>query len=238
MTTSQDNRIEKKKWQDVFANFKGEPQQVAGIDLLFDAISQVDSSILVRSHPWFRKFTEENRYSRPTGVFLKVPYQSQLDNISGVGYRECFSSTCAMISMFWGKIKNDDSYNLIRARYGDTTSAEAQLAALRSLGLKAEFRTDGTPQLLERELAAGRPVGVGWLHHGSVAAPSGGGHWTCLIGVTDAHWIMNDPNGEAALVGGGYTQNRNGANLAYSKKNWNPRWMVGGSGGWFLTAKP
>lgn len=237
MTSTQDNRIDRNKWEDVFANFKGEPQQIAGIGLLFDAVGEADASLLVRTHPWFQKYTEKT-HSRPGSILLKVPFQSQLDNLSGTGYRECFSSTCAMIAMFWGKIKNDDSFNAVRARYGDTTSAEAQLGALRSLGLKAEFRTDGTSQVLERELAAGRPVGVGWLHRGSVSAPSGGGHWTCLIGMTETHWIMNDPNGEAALVGGGYTHNRNGAALAYSKKNWNPRWMVGGTGGWYLTARP
>lgn len=237
MTTTQNNQIDKNKWVDVFFNFKGEPQQEAGIGLLFDAVSKADPSILNKAHPWFQKFTEPQAVQ--TGnVLLKVPYQSQLDNKSGSGYRECFSSTCAMIAMFWGKVKNDDSYNAIRARYGDSTSGEAQLAALRSLGLKAEFRTDGTPEVLEKELAAGRPVGVGWLHHGTPAAPSGGGHWTCLIGMTEAAWIMNDPNGEASLVTGGYTHNTNGAGLAYSKKNWNPRWMVGGTGGWYLTARP
>lgn len=236
MSSSQDSRIDKSKWEDVFSHFKGEPQQVAGIGLLFNAVSAADSRILVKSHPWFQKFTEQQ--AKSGNILLKVPYQSQLDNSSGTGYRECFSSTCAMLAMFWGKIKNDDSYNRVRARYGDSTSGEAQLAALRSLGLRAEFRTDGTPEVLERELAVGRPVGVGWLHHGSPATPSGGGHWSCLIGATETHWIMNDPNGEAALVTGGYTQNRNGAGLAYSKKNWNPRWMVGGTGGWYLTVRP
>jgi hypothetical protein len=48
---------------------------------------------------------------------------------------------------------------------------------------------------------------------------------------------MNDPNGEADLVNGGYTRNRNGANLGYSAANWNPRWMVRGTGGWMLTCK-
>lgn len=237
MTSTQDNRIDKKKWEDVFENFKGEPQQVAGVGLLFDELAKADASLLVKSHPWFVKYTEKLP-GKPGNVLLKVPFQSQLDNASGTGYRECFSSTCAMIAMFWGKIKNDDSYNSLRSRFGDSTSGEAQLAALRSLGLKAEFRTDGTPEVLERELAAGRPVGVGWLHHGTPAAPSGGGHWTCLIGATASAWIMNDPNGEASLVAGGYTQNRNGAGVAYSKKNWNPRWMVGGTGGWYLTAQP
>ena len=52
------------------------------------------------------------------------------------------------------------------------------------MGLKANFHTDGTPASLEAEIAAGRPVAVGWLHHGPVSGPSGGGHWSVVIGYT------------------------------------------------------
>jgi hypothetical protein len=166
---------------------------------------------------------------------LVVKWQSQLDNKSGTGYRECFSSSCAMLAMFWGKVASDDVYNGIRAKFGDTTSAQAQLSALRSLGLKADFHTSGTPAKLMAEIDAGKPVAVGWLHKGPVGAPSGGGHWSVVIGYTAAAWIHNDPNGEALLVQGGYAKNTKGAGLAYSRKNWNPRWMPGGSGGWYLT---
>ena len=103
------------------------------------------------------------------------------------------------------------------------------------MGLKANFHTDGTPASLEAEIAAGRPVAVGWLHHGPVGAPSGGGHWSVVIGYTAAAWVQNDPNGEASLAGGGYTANTKGAGVIYSRANWNPRWMPGGTGGWYLT---
>jgi hypothetical protein len=169
---------------------------------------------------------------------LSVKWQSQLDNKSGTGYRECFSSSCAMLAMYWGKVASDDAYNVVRAKYGDTTDAQAQLAALRSLGLKADFFTNGTPAALEREIDAGRPVAVGWLHKGPSSSPTGTGHWSVVIGYTDAAWIQNDPNGEALLVQGGYTNNTKGAGVAYSRKNWNPRWMPGGSGGWYLICKP
>lgn len=168
---------------------------------------------------------------------LLVKWQSQLDNRSGTGYRECFSSSAAMLAMYWGKVANDDQYNALRAKYGDTTSAEAQLLALRSLGLKAHFHTDGRPWILEAEIDAGRPVAVGWLHRGRVSAPNGGGHWSVVIGYTSTHWIHHDPNGEALLVRGGYTPNTNGAGVAYSRKNWDPRWMVDGTGGWYLTCQ-
>jgi len=169
---------------------------------------------------------------------LNVRWQSQNDNKSGTGYRECFSSSCAMLAMFWGKVVGDDAYNAIRQKYGDTTSAQAQLAALRSLGLRADFHTDGNPKVLEQEIDAGRPVAVGWLHRGPVSTPSGGGHWSVIIGYTDTAWIHNDPNGEASLVGGGYLNTSKGAGIAYSRKNWNPRWMPGRTGGWYLTCRP
>lgn len=231
--------ITEEKFLDVFEYFKGEPQQIEGVRMLYADLAKEQSKTLDTVALWFAKYREKPpEPDKAKSILLKVPYQSQLDNSSGTGYRECFSSTCAMIAMYWNKIANDDAYNKLRARYGDTTSGEAQLAALRSLGLKAEFRTDGSPEVLERELAAGRPVGVGWLHKGPAAAPSGGGHWSCLIGATDSAWILNDPNGEALLIQGGYTPNTNGAGVAYSKKNWNPRWMPGGTGGWYLTARP
>jgi hypothetical protein len=169
---------------------------------------------------------------------LDVKWQSQNDNASGTGYRECFSSSCAMLAMFWGKIANDDAYNRVRAVFGDSTNAEAQLRALRSLGLNANFRTDGGPADIQAEIDAGRPVAVGWLHKGPATMPGGGGHWTVIVGYTSTHWIHNDPNGEAQLVQGVYTANYNGYRQAYSRKNWNPRWMPGGSGGWMLTCHP
>lgn len=167
---------------------------------------------------------------------LSVPFESQLDNQSGQGYRECFSSSAAMLARFWGKVTSDDAYNRIRARYGDTTSAQAQLAALRSLGLRSHFWTNGCRVDLERELLAGRPVAVGWLHRGPVSAPRGGGHWSVAVGFNSSHVAMNDPNGEALLASGGYTSNTNGAGVRYSWRNWLPRWEVEGPRtGWMLT---
>lgn len=174
----------------------------------------------------------------PMGAkILNCPYQSQNDNASGTGYRECFSSSCAMLGMFHGAVANDDIYNQRRAKYGDSTSAEAQLAALRSYGLKADFFTNGNPARLKSEIDAGRPVAVGWLHKGYVTHPSGGGHWSVIVGYDDTGWIMNDPNGEADLVNGGYLASFDGRQQHYSFQNWNPRWMPGGSGGWLLTCK-
>ncbi len=168
---------------------------------------------------------------------LNVPWFDQLAMDDGQGWRDCFSASSAMLAAYWGKEPNEDDYNALREHYGDSTSAEAQLAALRHLGLKAEFRTDGTLQTLKNEIDAGRPVAVGWLHHGPPSAPSGGGHWTVVIGYDDTGVIMNDPYGSCDLVNGGYPANHNGAHQHYSYANWEPRWRPQGSGGWYLVAE-
>ena len=173
-----------------------------------------------------------------TGVLLKVPYEYQLDNKSGTGYRECFSSSCAMVADYYGKVKTDDEYNKIRQRYGDSTSIDVQIKTLKHLGLDAKFIQNGTPELLQRELHAGRPVVVGWLHKGPVGAPSGSGHYSVVIGYTDGAWIHHDPNGEADMVRGGYVNHSKGEGVAYSQKNWNKRWLVEGPGsGWAILIK-
>ena len=170
-------------------------------------------------------------------IILNVPYEYQLDNQSGTGYRECFSSTCAMIAEYYGKVKNDDEYNKIRSKYGDTTDKNAQVAALKYLGLNVKFITNGNALLLENEIKAGRPVAVGWLHKGNVTYPSGGGHWTCCIGYTPTAFVFNDPNGEGDMVNGGYVNHdpSRGKAVQYSRQNWLRRWECDGKNtGWAL----
>jgi hypothetical protein len=169
------------------------------------------------------------------GILLRVPYEAQNDNRSGTGYRECFSSSAAMVARFYGKVTSDDAYNKIRVKYGDTTDAQAQIKAMQSLGLNARLRTNCNPAVIDTELEAGRPVMVGWLHKGPVGAPTGGGHWSVIIGATSGAYIHNDPNGEADLVNGGYLNHSKGAGIAYSRKNWLRRWEVDGPGtGWAM----
>jgi hypothetical protein len=72
-----------------------------------------------------------------------------------------------------------------------------------------------------------------------VTSPTGGGHWSVVIGSTPSHFIFHDPNGEASLVSGGYVSNSGGKQVSYSRKNWLPRWEVEGKGtGWYLTCSP
>jgi GH24 family phage-related lysozyme (muramidase) len=190
-----------------------------------------------------RREAEAKLWGIPTkasSVLLKVPYEYQLDNKSGTGYRECFSSSCAMIARYHGKVKSDDEYNAIRAKFGDTTDAQAQVLALRALGLtNSRFVTNCAPGLLEAEIRAGRPVAVGWLHQGPYNAPTGGGHWSVIIGFDPDYWILNDPNGEADLINGGYVNHTKGAGVKYSKPRFNRRWEVdGASTAWALLVKP
>ena len=111
-----------------------------------------------------------------TGQRLLLPvrqYYVQTDSrIPGQAYRMCFSSTCAMAVKYLRpdalKGSNaDDTYLHTLRRYGDTTSAQAQIQACADYGVLARYRTTGDRRLLEEELKAGYPVGTGFLHHGS-----------------------------------------------------------------------
>jgi hypothetical protein len=168
---------------------------------------------------------------------LNVPYFYQLDNLSNTGYRECFSSSCAMIAAFYDKVKTDDEYNDIRKKYGDTTNSTTQLNTLRALGLKAKFITNGNAALIENEIRNGRPIAVGWLHYGTTFKPTGGGHWSVIRGFNPTHFVHGDPYGEANIVSGGYvsTKPKAGDGIRYSRKNWLRRWEIDGPNtGWAI----
>ena len=174
---------------------------------------------------------------------LQVPYLYQLDSASAQGARMCFSSSCAMAARFLrptclpGAGQADDLYlALLQTLGGDSTDAASQIRTLAHLGIRAEFRQDGTPEDLRAQLAAGLPCPVGWLHHGPVSNPSGGGHWTLAVGSHDEGLIFHDPYGEADLVNGGYVSNAPTAGrfVRYSLRNWGPRWRPQGSGGWWV----
>jgi hypothetical protein len=178
-------------------------------------------------------------------ITLQVPYLCQRDSVTAQGPQMCFSSTCAMAAAYLkpgclaGAGQLDDRYLGLLQRHGDTTDAAAQIQTLGGLGIQAELRTDGRVEQLIAQLKLGYPVPVGWLHHGPVNAPSGGGHWSLVVGWDPAQRtvLMHDPNGEANLVGGGYVSTAigSGRGQRYSEQNWGRRWMVEGVGsGWWL----
>jgi hypothetical protein len=232
----------------------------------FDQAAEHDRGLLHQRKAWKylqentplevqRQFTKMFREGQATGAGgmsaisrkLKVAYESQNDNRSGTGYRECFSSSCGAIARFHGRVSSDDEYNVVRQRYGDTTDPQAQVRALEALGLKATFLTNGTPELVKNEIVAGFPVATGWAHKGPLHAPVGSGHWSVVTGFTEKHAIHSDPNGEADIINGGYVNHSGGDGVAYSWANWRMRWEIVGSpalwrfspgNGWMLTVRP
>jgi uncharacterized protein YvpB len=177
-------------------------------------------------------------------LLLKVPYYSQRDsNQPAQALRMCFSSSCAMLLSYLkpGAITGpaaDDQYLKRVQQYGDTTEAGAQIKALASYGVKARLVQNASFATLEQQLRKGVPVPCGFLHYGTVHQPTGGGHWLCVIGITEKAIIAHDPFGEMAVARGGYLST-NGKQVTYSKANWGPRWMVEGSGsGWAILAEP
>jgi hypothetical protein len=144
-----------------------------------------------------------------------------------------------MLAMFHGKVASDDAFNVVRARYGDTTSSAAQLSALAALGLRARFTQRGTWQTLERELTAGRPFAAGVVHNGPISRPSGSGHWQVGTGIDATSITVHDPMGEPDLLGGGFVHGRSGVYVRCTRQNWGRRWMLEGAGsGWALFVTP
>ena len=182
----------------------------------------------------YRKEPDEPDKSNP----LNVKYFWQQDN-GPEGWRQCQTSSIAMCLNYLGVegIEDDVDYLQVVKRYGDTTLQGSHAQALKSLGVSARFRTDGGKSDLIARIDAGFPAPIGVLHHGSVNAPSGGGHYICLIGYTETHAIVHDPYGELNLVGGTWQAQgeQDGNSVHYSWKNLLPRWDLnnGTKDGWY-----
>jgi GH24 family phage-related lysozyme (muramidase) len=173
---------------------------------------------------------------------LTVPHFSQLDSDTDQGRRMCFSSSCAMMlatlkpGVLTGP-NGDDQYLRRVQQYGDTIDPNAQVKALASYGVKAKFTRAAGWRTLEDQIAAGIPIPCGYLHRGPVTAPSGGGHWLCVVGIDPTHVIVHDPLGESNLVDGSTLPNA-ARYCYYSRKNWGLRWMVEGiNTGWAILAE-
>ena len=123
---------------------------------------------------------------------LNVTYDCQLDNPSGDGWRECFSSSCALAAKFWLPELEINDYHRRRPNYSDSTDPSAQIRCLESFGLKARFEQMGSVQKLKAQIDRGRPAPVGFLHHGPTSAPREAGI-ILAIGYTEEHLIAHDP---------------------------------------------
>ena len=123
----------------------------------------------------------------------------------------------------------------------------AQLKALRSLGLEAEFRMDGDAHMVEMEVEQGRPVLVAWLHHGNMlrgeppmCSGLGCGHWSVISGYAgknsnDPEWIMQDPRGYPEMEKGGHSNPHLGRNVRVRQAAFYQRWQSEGPGtGWVI----
>lgn len=173
---------------------------------------------------------------------LDTPYFSQRDNIpsgNDMPYRTCFSSSCAMLAVTVkpGCVSGDDAYIKKRQPFGDSTDSGAQVKCLNSLGIKARFVTNGNNDFIKKQIDRGIPVPCGILHHGPAGAPSGGGHWICVVGYDSTGFIVNDPWGEINHASGSYSKT-NGKQVNYSYKLFDSRWTVSGSSdGWAIAVE-
>lgn len=171
---------------------------------------------------------------------LDVPYFYQRDSKTGHAERMCFSSSMAMAIEYLDPEAidgDDDTYLREVLKYGDTVSSTAQVKAANSLGVPCQFHSDGRQSDLEHLLDEGIPVPIGILHKGTVDRPSGGGHWICLIGHNETHFMVHDPFGELDLINGGYPKAgpHDGMNKRYSKKNLMKRWLIANDhDGWYV----
>lgn len=175
----------------------------------------------------------------------RITYFSQRDSrIPGASDRMCFSSSAAMFANYFlpGAFAlpngDDDYFQRLTKNGGETGHAVDQVAFLRALGVPCEFTKQGNWALLEREITAGRPVLVGWLHNGPYNSPlRDHGHWSMVGGIDATHVTMYDPAGEADMIQGGYLAGTSGSGVRYTRKRWGGRWMADGAGsGWAVVA--
>lgn len=226
--------------EDFFRFYRGLPHQQAGVRQLAEAMP---AWLLKHNATWVETYRAAGKQPEkaPDSNPLRVPYFMQRDSATRHALRMCFSSSCAMLleTLKPGTLagpNGDDAYLGRVLRYGDTTDANAQLKALASYGVQAKFTQSASWVVVQRQIDQGIPVPLGFLHHGPVTNPGGGGHWICCIGYTADALIVHDPFGDCDLVAGGYINNW-GARLCYSHKNFGPRWMVEGPGsGWAIIA--
>lgn len=166
-------------------------------------------------------------------IQLKVPYYSQRDNQSSEWWRQCNTSSHAMVLNYLkpGSVASDDDYfqRFVRP-IGDTTDWNVHTQALKRFGIESEYRQDLDFADLEKSLMLGFPVAIGVLHKGSIAAPAGG-HVLVITGMDEEKGIFyaNDPWG----VGFSYADH-NGRSVEYPMyPSLDRRWLADGErSGW------
>lgn len=169
-------------------------------------------------------------------IVLPVPCFLQTDNAVQPD-RTCNTSSNAMAAKFLGaSIGSDDQYFQIVSKYGDSTSMEAQTAALQEIGISSTHSANLDFDDLDRQLAAGKPITISIAHRGSEDAPNlQKWHVICVVGRTpEGDYIVNDPYGSCL---DGYTASNGNASkscgIVYPRKTLQARWLPDGAGtGW------
>lgn len=212
----------------------GNPYQLAAIKELEDSLPE---ELLRHDAEWFQTWKQSGLMQK-----LVVPYHHQLDHYSGRGYRMCFTASASMVSAYYGATSTQEEYSKIREKYGDTIYVSSHVDALRELGLNALFRDDADDALVEAEIASGRPVMVGILHHGDLVRDGfpicderGCGHWLVIVGFDKDHWIVHDPMGQLDIEHGGHFSKYGGKSNKLPRVAFGQRWQVEGPGtGWAI----
>ena len=214
---------------------KSDPHQLAAIAELEKSI---DQELLDDEAEWFEMWKTSGIHQEVYGV----PYYNQLDSLTGYGYRECFDSAAAMVAAFHRTVQSQGAYRKVRRKHGDTTEVHAQVSALRSLGLDAEFRQNVRVEDIEIEIDAGRPIMVGWLHRGdftkgnpAVCNSEGCGHWSVIIGYDKDDFIAMDPMGKPDMEHGGHDTTKSGELIKMSRPAFYQRFLIEGeASGWAI----
>lgn len=217
--------------------FKGEPHQIKAWKALQATLTEEQREAFTKVYRGAQKPSRAPLPAKPRFP-LDVEYFYQRDSKTGHGERSCQSSAIAMAIEYIDPeiIFDDDEYLRRVFKYGDTVSQIAQKKALDSLGLKNQFRMNGSEQDLVRILDKGYPIPIGILHKGSIFAPSGGGHWITLIGYDQKFFFAHDPFGELDLINGGYPKAGplDGKCKKYTRTNLMKRWLITSKNdGWF-----
>jgi GH24 family phage-related lysozyme (muramidase) len=182
---------------------------------------------------------------RPWTMILspEPQYYSQTDN-GAQRDRTCFASAAAMLakqvkpSCLCGSNADLEQYLKIVNTFGDTTNASAQVRALGVLGIKARLNQASDWGTVERAIASGSGIALGYIHRGPVTAPDPRslGHWLYCWGISSTHIMVHDPMGEPDMVGGGFVLGKSGRSVKMTRRNFERRWMVTLSrGAWEFT---
>ena len=204
-----------------FQYFDNSPHQRAAIQRLQE---DMPPELLAHQAEWFEIWKSGGKT-----LSFSVPYYSQYELKNG--YRKCFTTAMAMVAAHYAAIAAHQEYDQVRIKYGDSVEVTAQLKTLAELGLRAEFVQDGSVDLIEAEIDAGRPIAVGWLHKGDISTgrpAEGFGHWSVIIGYTDKFFIVHDPRGEHDIKTGKLLKRGEGSGVFYDREEFLHRWQVEG----------